>query len=369
MSLWVSQDALTLRYGRGVRAVRYHGRLDVRLDEVPEPTPGPGEVLIRVAYNGLCGSDVHEYFNGPAAITVQPHPLTGCSLPCVLGHEFSGRVVAFGAGVTDLVGDMLVAIEPIQTCGRCPRCTNGARHLCRKIAFHGYNRDGGGLADLTVVPRTMVHVLPNDLTALQGALVEPLAVARRAVRRAGARSGDLVVVHGAGPIGLGALLALRHNDVEAVVVDPSAARRAAALSLGAREVIDPGTDDAAALIRDITDGLGAHAAIDAAGVPSSILSAVSSTRPDGTVVVVAHHHQPLPLRSGHLIFNEVVVTGSLIYDADDIAWVIDAMQRGSYPLDSWVTTIDLDRVVEDGFETLREQRANKILVRVDESQP
>ena len=181
-------------------------------------------------------------------------------------------------------------------------------------------------------------------------------------------AGDLVVVHGAGPIGLGALLALRHYDIEAVVVDPSAARRTAALSLGARAVIDPGTDDAAAAIRDITNGLGAHASIDAAGVSSSILSAVSSTRPDGTIVVVAHHHQPLPLRSGHLIFNEVIVTGSSIYDRDDFVWVIDAMQRGSYPIDSWVTTIEFDRVVEDGFETLREQRANKILVRVDESQ-
>lgn len=352
-----------------MRALRYHGRLDVRLDDIPEPTPGPDEVLIRVAYNGLCGSDVHEYFNGPAAITVQPHPLTGCSLPCVLGHEFSGRVRGFGTAVTDLVEGMLVAIEPIQTCGRCPRCTSGMRHLCRKIAFHGYNRDGGGLADLTAVPRTMVHLLPNDLTALQGALVEPLAVARRAVRRAGVRSGDLVAVHGAGPIGLGALLTLRHSDVEAVVVDPSPERRATALLLGAREVIDPGTDDVAALIRDLTAGLGASAAIDAAGVPSSILSAVSSTRPDGIVVVVAHHHQPLPLRSGHLIFNEVVVTGSLIYDAGDFAWVIDAMQRGSYPLDSWVTTIGFDRVVEDGFEMLKNQRANKIVVRVDESRP
>lgn len=329
------------------------------------PSPGPGEVLIRVAYNGLCGSDVHEYFEGPAATTLEPHPLTGCSLPCVLGHEFSGRIEALGIAVHDLAVGQLVAVEPIETCGRCPRCLAGYRHLCRVIAFHGYNRDGGGLADLTVVPRTMVHVLPHDLTAVHGALLEPMAVSRRAVRRSGVGEGGLVIVHGAGPIGLGAVLALRHCGVNVVAVDPSVARRATASALGAQTVIDPASDDVAAAVRDLTHGLGADAAIDAAGVPSALSAALRSTRPDGTVVLVAHHHQPLAVRSGHLIFSEITLTGSSIYDAQDIAWVIDAMQRGAYPLDDWITTIELDRVVEDGFQALREQRVNKVLVRLN----
>ena len=114
-------------------------------------------------------------------------------------------------------------------------------------------------------------------------------------------------------------------------------------------------------------GLGADASIDAAGVPSALSASFRSTRPDGRVVVVAHHHQPLALRSGQLIFNEIALTGSSIYDTDDISWVIEAMQRGAYPLDEWITTIELDRVVEDGFTALREQRVNKVLVRLDES--
>ena len=331
------------------------------------PSPGPGEVLIRVAYNGLCGSDVHEYFEGPAATTLEPHPLTGCSLPCVLGHEFSGRIEAVGIAVHDLAVGQLVAVEPIETCGRCPRCLAGYRHLCRVIAFHGYNRDGGGMAELTVVPRQMVHVLPTGLTAVHGALLEPMAVSRRAARRAGAGEGDFVVVHGAGPIGLGAVMALRHCGVNVVAVDPSPARRATASALGAQTVMDPASDDVAAAVRDLTNGLGADAAIDAAGVPSSLSAALRSTRPDGTVVLVAHHHQPLALRSGHLIFSEIALTGSSIYDADDIDWVIEAMQRGAYPLDDWITTIELDRVVEDGFMALRDQRVNKVLVRLGAS--
>lgn len=348
-----------------MRALRYHGRSDVRLEELPEPSPGPGEVLIRVAYNGLCGSDVHEYFEGPVATTIEPHPLTGCSLPSVLGHEFSGRIEAVGLAVHDLAVGQLVAVEPIETCGVCPRCLSGYRHLCRRIAFHGYNRAGGGLADLTVVPREMAHVLPIGLSAVHGALLEPMAVSRRAVRRAGIREGDLVVVHGAGPIGLGAVMALRHCGVNVISVDPSPIRRAAASALGARTVMDPTSNDVVAAVRDLTHGLGAHAAIDAAGVPSSLATALRSTRPNGTVVLVAHHHQPLALRSGHLIFSEIALTGSSIYDADDIGWVIAAMQLGAYPLDDWITTIELDRVVEDGFEAMREQRVNKVLVRLN----
>ena len=98
-------------------------------------------------------------------------------------------------------------------------------------------------------------------------------------------------------------------------------------------------------------------------------SALRSTRPDGVVVVVAHHHQPFALRSGSLIFNEVSLTGSLIYEPVDFAWVIDALARGRYPTDGWVTTIDLDRVVEDGLLALREQTDNKILVDVAGGRP
>jgi (R,R)-butanediol dehydrogenase/meso-butanediol dehydrogenase/diacetyl reductase len=333
----------------------------VRLEEVDEPEAGPGEVLLRVAYNGLCGSDVHEYFDGPTAATTAPHPLTGCSLPCILGHEFSGVVVDVGAGVEDVPVGSSVAVEPIETCGTCARCRGGARHLCRQIAFHGYNRSGGGLSDYTVVRRDMVHVLPGGLSAMHGALVEPMAVARRAVRRTGARPGDLVAVHGAGPIGLGSLLALRRDGIDTVVIDPSPSRRSAALALGATCVIDP-SENVVAALRDATSGIGVAASVDAAGAESAFQAAVRTTRPDGVVVIVAHHHEPIQLRSGSLIFGEVQVTGSAIYDSSDVAWVIEAMEAGAYRLEGWVTTIELDRVVDDGLTPLRSRESNKILV-------
>jgi (R,R)-butanediol dehydrogenase/meso-butanediol dehydrogenase/diacetyl reductase len=347
-----------------MRAARYHGRQDVRLEEVPEPVAGPGEVKLRVLYNGLCGSDVHEYFDGPIASSTTPHPLTGCTLPCILGHELSGEVVGLGPGVEDVAIGATVAVEPIETCGVCPRCRSGSRHLCRLIAFHGYSRSGGGLSDYTVVRRDMVHVLPVGLSGRHGALVEPMAVSHRAVRRVGALPGDLVAVHGAGPIGLGAVLALRAAGLRSVVADPSATRRAAASLLQADHVLDPATDDVAAVVRDLTGGLGAAGAIDAAGAPAAVRAALRATRPDGTVVLVGHHVEPIALRSGSLIFSEVRVTGSHIYDRSDIDAVIGAMVAGGYPLEDWTSIIDLPDVVGEGLVPLRDQGANKVLVRL-----
>jgi (R,R)-butanediol dehydrogenase/meso-butanediol dehydrogenase/diacetyl reductase len=171
-------------------------------------------------------------------------------------------------------------------------------------------------------------------------------------------------VYGGGPIGLAALIAWRAEGSEVLLSDPSAERRAAARGLGAEHVIDPSTADVAVAVRDLTGGLGAAGAIDAAGAPAALRAALRSTRPDGEVVLVAHHYEPLELRSGTLIFSEVHVTGSAIYDADDFGWVIAAMAVGAYPLDGWVTTIELERVVEDGLAPLHARTVNKVLVRL-----
>lgn len=346
-----------------MRAVRVHGHEDIRIEDVDEPVVGPGEVALRVLYNGLCGSDVHEYFDGPIGASATPHPLTGARLPSILGHEFSGEVLAVGAGVADLATGTRVAVMPIETCGRCASCRAGRSHLCPLIAIHGFTRHGGGLSDVTVVRRDMVHVLPDGVSARHGALVEPMAVAHRAAARVGAGPGELVAVYGAGPIGLGALLALRARGVETLVSDPSATRRDAARLLGATHVVDPAATDPVAALRDLTGGAGAAGSVEAAGVAATVTAAMDGTRPGGSAVVVAVHARPIPVSRNALVRREVDLRGSMIYDRDDFAAVIEGMRAGSYPLDGWVETIELDDVV-DGLAALRAQRANKLLVRV-----
>ena len=223
-----------------MRAARYHGREDLRLEDVPEPSPGAGDVKLRVLYAGICGTDIHEVYDGPVFVPVErPHPLTGVQAPVILGHELCGEVVEVGAGVTTVAPGDLVAVEPLQPCGRCAYCTSGAYNLCPTRAAHGLARAGGGFAEFTVVEERMAHGLPPGLSAIQGALVEPMSVGVHAVKLTHARPGSWVAVHGLGPIGLGVLLALRARGVETIASDPSARRRSAVEAVGFRHVLDP----------------------------------------------------------------------------------------------------------------------------------
>jgi (R,R)-butanediol dehydrogenase / meso-butanediol dehydrogenase / diacetyl reductase len=346
-----------------VRAAVFHGRQDLRLEEVPEPAAGPNEVKLRVLFNGICGSDLHEYYDGPITTRLMPHPLTGVKNPVILGHELCGEVVGVGAGIEDLaIGDR-VAVEPVETCGHCIDCTSGRYNHCNLLAFHGYNRKGGGLSQFTVVRRSMAHKLPASLTPQQGALIEPMAIAWRTADRCAVESGQTVVIHGGGPIGIGAFFTLRRRGVRVIMSDPSPARRAVLKSIGAPTVLDPRDGDIVSAIKDLTGGHGADASIDAAGVPVAFQAALHGTAVDGTVVVVAIHTRPLEIGPMDILMSEAKITGVAL-SCNAFPSVIAEMAAGAYPAQGWVESIPFDRLINDGFERLHRQEGTKILVDV-----
>jgi (R,R)-butanediol dehydrogenase/meso-butanediol dehydrogenase/diacetyl reductase len=345
-----------------MRAALYFGRQDLRLMAVPEPEPGPGEVKLRVHYNGICGSDLLEYFDGPVTTRNTPHPLTGVQSPVIMGHELCGEVVALGAGVDDLAIGTLVAVEPVETCGQCLYCGLSQYNHCPQLAIQGYNRDGG-LAEYTLVKRRMAHPLPPGVSALQGAVIEPLAIAWHTANRCAVEAGQVVAIHGAGPIGAGVFLTLRRRGVEAIIVDPSPTRRAALERLGARTVLDPSACDVVAAIRDLTGGRGAHASVDAAGGAEAFAAMLHGTRIDGTAVVVAIHHEPVVIPPFDLLMPEVHLTGVAL-SVNAFPSVIAEMARGSYPLEGWVETVPFDGLIEEGIGRLRRQQGMKIVVDV-----
>ena len=348
-----------------MRAARYHGRGDLRLEDVPEPSPGAGDVKLRVLYAGICGTDIHEVYDGPVFVPVErPHPLTGVQAPVILGHELCGEVVEVGEGVTTVAPGDLVAVEPLQPCGRCAYCTSGAYNLCPTRAAHGLARAGGGFAEFTVVEERMAHGLPPGLSAIQGALVEPMSVGVHAVKLTHARPGSWVAVHGLGPIGLGVLLALRARGVETIASDPSARRRSAVEALGFRHVLDPRAGDAADAIRELTDGRGVEASVDAAGVPAALAAALESTAVHGRIVVVAVPLEPLTLPIPAFRRHEVTLTMSGGQLAEDFHDTIAGMERGDYPHEGWVETIRFDDLLTEGFEPLHRQEKLKVLVDV-----
>src|SRR5438309_887607 len=162
---------------KAMKAAVFHAAHDIRVEDVPAPTRiGPGEVLVRPYWCGICGTDLHEYAMGPIVTPATPHPLNGAVLPQILGHEFSAEVVELGPEVTRVrVGDRVSAM-PLLVDHACYYCRRGLDHLCVKMACVGLSYRWGGIAELAVLPERILTVLPDRVTAQQGALVEPAAV-------------------------------------------------------------------------------------------------------------------------------------------------------------------------------------------------
>ena len=345
-----------------MRAARYHGVRDIRIEELPDPTPQAGEVLVRVAHNGICGSDLHEYYSAPTFIPTEPHPLTGAHVPVVLGHEFSGTVVEVGDGVDSGLVGTNAALRPSYRCGTCAACQRGLHNICRKLAFHGLSGNGGGLAELTTLPANMVHPLPDEVSLELGALVEPMAVGHAAVRRVPLADDDLALIVGAGPIGIGLWFALKAMGHERVLVsETSPERRAAMTALGAKNMVDPRSASLADAVNDLSDGDGAAVAFDAAGVGAAITDTVPVLAPRGSIVVVGIHEKPFDFNPTSLLLQEVSIVGSLIYSSDDYDATITNMAAGHYETTGWVEHIPLDDLL-GGFDDLRAGRKMKIHV-------
>lgn len=345
-----------------MRAVVYRGREDLDITDVAEAPVGTGQVRLRVGFNGICGSDLHEYFAGPIFIPHGgAHPLTGRELPLTLGHEFSGTVVEIGPGVEGVAEGDRVAVMPLYYCGTCDRCADGRYNVCRQIGFHGLMSDGG-MAETTVVPQHMLHTLPDGVSLEMGALVEPMSVAYHAAKLGAVTPESTAVVFGAGPIGIGLWFALRGMGVQQVrVVEPSETRRAAIERLGA-DTLDPTAEDVPAVVADLTGGRGADAAYDAAGVEAAVNTALATVGAGKPLVSVAIYEKPLTTELSHLVMNESRIQGSLCYTADDYAAVIELMGRGHYDTTGWVEKIAMRDVVAEGFEALKAGRKMKVLV-------
>lgn len=346
-----------------MKAAVFHAQEDLRIEEVTDPSPGPGQVKLRNAFAGICGSDLHVYYTPEAAGLdfEHPHPLTGSTLPQILGHEFSGTVVELGEGVDGIsVGDR-VAVWPIYYCGDCAACRRGMYNACQKIGFHGLSSDGGGMAEFTTVDASKLHVLPENVDLRLGALVEPMAVAWHAVSRSGVESGGTALIAGAGPIGIGVWFALKARGIEKVLVsEPSADRRAIIAALGAT-VVDPVTEDLGAAVTALTDGDGVDVAFDAAGAGPAITSSLASLVPGGRVVVVAIHERTMDFLPTQLVMAETEIAGALAYLPEDFDAVIAAMAEGVYDTTGWVKDVPLDGVV-DAIHALRGGAGAKILV-------
>lgn len=345
-----------------MRAAVFHGAHDVRIEDVPEPTPGSGEVLLEVLRSGMCGTDATEWSSGPKAFPVsRPHPVTGHVGPMVLGHEFVGRVLEAGPGGRYAVGDVVASGAGVW-CGECDRCREGRTNICRRYFTLGLSTHGGMAERVAVAERTLTAV-PDGLSIDHAGLAQPLAVGLHAARRAGVGPGDRVVVIGAGAIGSFVLAGLRSlGAADITVVDFAGPRLERATRLGADRVVEVGPDTDASL-SEVLGGDGADVVVEASGAPGQLGHAVTLLRPGGTVLQVGLPSQAAELDVHTLVMREITVRTTLAHVCvDDLAPALQILASSSLGAELLDSVRPLDDVA-DQLERLATGRLEgKVLI-------
>jgi len=333
-----------------MEALVFHGTQALSVDSVPEPAPGPGEVLVRVGSVGVCGSDVHYYDHGRIGPYVVDRPL-------VLGHEAGGMVAEVGAGVTILVPGQRVSIEPGVPCRSCTQCLVGRYNLCPHVRFFATPPYDGAFCEYVVMPEAFVHAVPDNVSDDAAGLIEPLSVGVWACRRGQVSPGSRVLVTGAGPIGLVCVqAAFAFGATEVVVSDVNAHRLDLAGRLGA-SVVDVSTTPLASA------GVEPDVLLECSGNARATTDAVRTVERAGHVVLIGMGSDELVLPLSRVQDRELVLTGAFRY-ANTWPTAIGLVASGRVDLDTLVTGhYDLDGVEVALTASRRDPAQVKAMVR------
>jgi 2-desacetyl-2-hydroxyethyl bacteriochlorophyllide A dehydrogenase len=316
--------------------------------------PGAGEVQIKVSHVGICGTDLHVVHG------TMDHRVT---FPQLIGHEMSGVVAEVGEGVDQVaIGDKVV-VRPLVPCGECPACQVGHRHICQRLLFLGIDAPGA-LQDFWTVPAEIVHLVPDHVSLLTAALVEPLAVACHDVGRADLRSGENVVVFGAGPIGLLISLLARHKGANIMITDVNPTRLEFARSLDLEAVPPELLEER---VEDLTGEAGVDVVFEVSGAALAIAGATGLLRTRGRLVIVGIHGEPHAVDLFRVFWRELHILGARVYEPPDYDEAIGLVAEGALPLDRLITSVvSLDELAK-AFEELQSGGgAVKVLIAMDD---
>ncbi|MBV8436597.1 MAG: galactitol-1-phosphate 5-dehydrogenase [Silvibacterium sp.] len=332
-----------------------YSKLDVT-DDVPRPVPGPGDVLIRIAACGICGSDVHGY-DGSSGRRIPP---------LVMGHEAAGTVAEVGQGVRQFSPGDRVTFDSTVYCGECEYCRTGDVNLCDNRQVVGVScgdyRRHGAFAEYVVVPERIVYRLPDSLPFSEAAMLEAISVGLHAVREAGLKGGETALVIGAGMIGLLTLQAARAGGCSRVFVadiDPS--RLALAREMGADEVLQASGTDLVAQVQRLTGGKGVDVVFEAVGRNETVAGAIDSVRKGGTVVLIGNITPEVKLPLQKVVSRQIRLQGTAA-SSGEYPEAIELMRSGGIRVGPLITAV---APLEDGpqwFERLHRGEPNLMKV-------
>jgi (R,R)-butanediol dehydrogenase/meso-butanediol dehydrogenase/diacetyl reductase len=349
-----------------MRAAVYHGARDIRIEDVPRPRPAPGEVLLRVHANGICGTDASEFSGAQMYPLHTIHGLTGHRGPLIPGHEFAGRIAEVGEGVEGFSEGEPVVTGAALWCGVCPQCRAGRTSICALYATVGLHRDGG-LAQFVRVPAHIVfRAEPFGLGDDAAVLTQPMAIAVHALRRGKPQAGENVLVIGTGGIGAFLAFALARHEATVVAADLSEARLTVARRLGARQTVRAA--DAVELASALAELEFVPSLVyEVTGTDAGFTAAVAAVDPGGRVVTVGIAKHPIAIDARRVTTKELEIIGTnALIGREDVP---EAARLLALNPAVWQevapTAIPLERVVADGILPMLEGRAPHIKLLVD----
>lgn len=320
------------------------GRDQLVVREIARPTPGPGEILIRVAGAGICGTDLH----------IRQDRFPKVRPPVTLGHEFAGEIAELGPEVDGWrLGDRVTIESEAFACGGCPHCAAGLTNLCPDRLAYGYSADGG-FAEYVAVRGSAAHLLPDHVSLQEGALGEPLAVGVHAVLEvARVEPGEVCLVTGVGPIGLICALVARSAGAEVILAGLSSDRErlAVAAEAGLENLVESDRQDLVRVVREVGQGALADVALECSGAAPAVGDCLTLLKPQARLIQVGLFEEPVPIDLTALALREIRLWGSFAHHPQSWRtavglWAdkkvdLTPLISGVYDLDDWSEPFDL----------------------------
>lgn len=333
----------------------YEGNHSFRLYDYDPSPPKAHEVQVDVSFCGICGSDLHVYHGD--------YDYRFKTLPRSIGHECSGVIAAVGQDAVQWhVGDRVV-VRPLDYCGTCVACSTGDYNCCANLNFMGLDSFGAFCNRWTVHERTL-HTLPDGISLLHGALVEPLAVCFHALNRSMSQPDDYAVVIGGGPIGLMTAIVARYLGLRVVISEVNTARIQKARELGFYAV-NPMETDLVGYVFDQTKGMGADVIFEVSGSQAGMETMVQLIHPHSRIVLVAAYPQPMRIPLKNLFMREVNMISTRNYNAVDFNSAITMMENGAVDCDALISDVlPLDRL-QEGMELCLSPSGSVVKILID----